>query len=167
MSYRKSVGSWKGEFIMSIENFETESKDNGEYVDLARELAETKSQMVRLRTVRDITEPDNGEIYVLGYLAGRKKPIHPKDISDIMDISTARIARLLNQLEEKKFVERTADPLNGRQTLIHLLPAGYEQHQKDTENFNQRSINFLKALGKKDAMEYVRLQKKILEIYKK
>lgn len=143
----------------------TENNDNTDYLKLARELAETKRQMAKLHYVRGIPEPDHGEVFVLGYLANIGKPVCPKDIGDAMKISSARIAKLLNQLEHKSFIKRRVDPLNRRQTLIHLLPAGSEQHQKDTDNFNKDAIKFLKALGAEDAADYIRLQKRILEIY--
>lgn len=152
---------------MPNETLIAEHDDTINYLKLALELAEIKRQMVKLHNLNRITEPDNGEIFVLSYLTNRAKPVCPKDISNAMNISSARIARLLNQLEQKSFIKRAADPENGRQTLIHLLPEGNEQHQKNIENFNQRTMKFLKALGAKDAMEYIRLQKKILEIYTK
>lgn len=152
---------------MPNETFINDRNDNTDYLKLARELAETKRQMAKLHNIRRIYESDNGETFVLSYLADKTKPIHPKDISKAMKISSARIAKLLNQLEQKGFIKRIADPQNGRQILIHLLSAGKEQNQKNIENFNQRSIKFLKALGAKDASEYIRLQKKILEIYTK
>lgn len=144
--------------------------DQEEFTDffhLADELAETKRQMAKYHQINQIPEPDHGELFALRYLSDKETPVCPKDLSEAMHISSARIARLLNQLEKKNFIKRSVDPNNKRQTVILLLPAGREQQKKNVTEFRQRAITFLKALGADDAKEYIRLQKKILELYKK
>lgn len=137
-----------------------------DFYQLADELAETKRQMAKFHQINQIPEPDHGELFALRYLSDQDTPVCPKDLCEAMHISSARIARLLNQLEKKTFIKRMVDPHNKRQTVILLLPAGQEQHKKNVAEYKNRATKFLKALGSEDAKEYIRLQKKILELYK-
>ncbi len=136
-----------------------------DYVALASELALTKRQLIKLRSIDKILTPNNGENYVLGYLAEYTGPVTPKEISIAMHISSARIAMILKQLEMKGFIERKPNPCNGRQTLVQILYDGLSQHKKNKDDFINRTIQFLKALGPEDAATYVRLQKKIVKIF--
>lgn len=136
-----------------------------DYFALAQELSRIRRRMARIPDFRKFITPDDGESFVLGYLGERSKPISPKEIGDAMNVSSARIATILNQLEEKKMVRRMADPDDGRCTLIELLPDGVLQRRKNAENFNLCAARFLEELGPQDAAEYVRLQSKIADIY--
>lgn len=138
-----------------------------DYLKLASELAKAKRQMVKIPDFHRITEPSSGESFVLGYLSERDKPVNPKEISEAMNVSSARIAMIVNRLEEKGMVKREQDPENGRHTIVYLLPAGRRQRQKNIEKFNRCAIRFLKAMEPEDAVEYVRSQSKVAEIYAK
>ncbi|MFA9376496.1 MAG: MarR family winged helix-turn-helix transcriptional regulator [Lachnotalea sp.] len=141
--------------------------DSTDYLLLAAELALIKRQLTKLHSIDKILEPNNGATFVLSYLAENTVPVTPKEISQVMNISSARIAMILNQLEIKEFIERNPDPNNGRQTIVQILPDGTLQHAKNKEAYTKRAIEFLEALGIEDAVTYVRLQKKIVEIFSK
>lgn len=138
-----------------------------DYLKLARQLAEANKKMVNIPNIHRITDIYSGESFVLGYLDDSENPVNPKEICKVMHVSSARVAMILNQLEQKGLIERKQDAENGRQTLIYLLPAGRAQRQINIERYNERAIPFLRALGPKDAVEYVRLQNRISEIYEK
>ena len=65
-----------------------------------------------------------GELFVLNYLDHREGEVHPKELSEKMAVSTARIARLLNHMEEKSLVTRLPDPGDNRQIIVQLTPDG-------------------------------------------
>ncbi|MBS7525232.1 MarR family transcriptional regulator [Fusibacter paucivorans] len=150
---------------MSNHSTHTASEQHIDYSALAIELRDVKREMIHIQKLRGIVHFTNGENYVLGLLAQKQHPLHPKEISDAMCISTARVAKILNQLEEKKYIERSCDPNNKRQKWIALLPAGLAQNTLNIEAYIQRLTNFLRALGPEDAYDYVRIQKKIVTIY--
>lgn len=137
------------------------------YLNLAAELMLTKHQIAKLRNIDKIMEPDNGTKFVLAYLVEHTEPVTPKIISQVMKISSARVAMILNQLEAKNFIMRKPHPNNKKQTIVQILSDGVLQHQKNKEDYTKRTVQFLKALGSEDAAAYVRLQKKIVKIYSK
>ncbi len=136
-----------------------------DYLKLALELSKVKHQMSSISSFRKILEVDNGKKFVLGYLDESACPVIPKDIGGAMNVSSARVAAILNQLEVKGMVRRKPNPNNGRYTVIELLPDGKIQRQKNINDFNQQQADLLESLGPDDALEYVRLQKKIADIY--
>jgi DNA-binding MarR family transcriptional regulator len=138
-----------------------------DYLKLASDFSGAKRQMARIPNFRKFINPDNGENFVLGYLDDSITPVSPKEISEAMNVSSARIASIINQLELKGMVRRKTNENDGRYTVVELLPAGEVQRQKNIEAFNQSAACFLESLGPEDAVEYVRLQKKIADIYSK
>lgn len=138
-----------------------------DYLKLAGELSAAKRRMARIPNFRNFVNPDDGENFVLGYLGDSFSPVSPKEICDAMNVSSARVATILNQLEAKGMVRRKPNLNDGRYTVVELLPAGAIQRQKNIENFNRRAACFLEVLGAEDAVEYVRLQIKIADIYAK
>lgn len=138
-----------------------------DYLKLADELSKAKRRMARIPNFQKFIDPDNGEKFVLGYLEDSTAPVSPKEIKEAMNVSSARIASIINQLELKEMVQRRPNENDGRYTVVELLPAGALQRQKNLEIFNQSAASFLEALGPEDAEEYVRLQNKIADIYSK
>lgn len=136
-----------------------------DYLKLAGDLSRAKRQMARIPNFRKFIDPDNGETFVLGYLDDSTTPVSPKEIGEAMNVSSARIASIINHLELKGMVRRKPNENDGRYTVVELLAAGAVQRQKNIETFNQSAAAFLEALGPEDATEYVRLQKKIADIY--
>lgn len=136
-----------------------------DYLKLAGELSGVKRQMARIPDFRKMIEADHGENFVLGYLDDSLTPVSPKEIGDAMNVSSARIATILNQLEAKEMVKRNPNVKDGRYTMVELLPAGAAQRKRNIEDFNQRMACFLEALGPEDAVLYVRLQRKIAGMY--
>lgn len=138
-----------------------------DYLKLAQELSKAKRRMARIPNFRKFIDPDNGERFVLGYLGDSTAPVSPKEIAEAMNVSSARIASIINQLELKGMVQRRTNENDGRYTVVELLLEGSLQRQKNMETFNQSAAAFLEALGPEDAAEYVRLQNKIADIYSK
>lgn len=136
-----------------------------DYISLAWELEAVKLAMVKAKNLHKITDLENGESYVLNYLSKSEECLNPKEISKAMGVSSARMAVILNHLEEKGFAKREVDPNNGRQTVIRLLPKGAEQKEENKQKFLEGAVKFLEALGPDDAQAYVRIRKKIAQIY--
>lgn len=136
-----------------------------DYFKLAQELLEIRRRMSKAANFPKFTNPDNGESFVLAYLSYAKKQVKPKEIGDAMKVSSARVAKILNQLEAKGMISRSPSVKDGRSTTVLLLPEGEMQFQKNLEQFYKNAAYFLEALGPEDAAEYVRLQNKIADIY--
>lgn len=138
-----------------------------DYLKLAEDLFNAKRRMVNISDFRKFVNPNDGESFVLEYLNEKGHMVSPKQISEAMGVSSARIATILNQLAEKKMIRRKPNPRDNRYIVVELLAAGNQQRQENKHKFNQCAARFLEALGEEDAADYVRLQNKIADIYTK
>lgn len=138
-----------------------------DYLKLARDLSLIKRKMIKIPNIQRFLKPYDGESFVLRYLYDSKNLVISKEICDSMNISSARVAKLLNQLEKKNMIKRKRSEKDARNISIELLPEGINQCIENEKHYNENAMAFLKALGEKDAVEYIRLQNKIVEIYTK
>ena len=138
-----------------------------DYYTLAREWMELRTDMPQMRENRQLSKMMQGEIYVLLYLAMNGNQAYPKDISARMSVSSARIAKILNCLEDSHVITRRKDPDNFRQTIVTLTDKGVEITRKHQQAILDRMAWMLELLGPDDAREYVRLQHKLTECFKK
>lgn len=136
-----------------------------DYMKMAEELLDVRIKMVQVPYTQMISRLERGEIFVLNYLVTREGPIHPKDLSNAMAVSTARIASLLNKLEEKKEVQRIVDPDDKRQLIILLTENGRARILKNREETLPSICTFLESLGPDDAAAYIRIEKKLWNMY--
>ena len=102
-----------------------------------------------------------GENMALALISKNKGSPYPKDIEENMGISSARVAKIIKGLEEKKLVIRKPDSKDKRKTLVILTDLG-----KEFENLRKEKINFtlstmLELLGEEDGADFVRIIEKI------
>jgi DNA-binding MarR family transcriptional regulator len=54
---------------------------------------------------------------------GHNEGLQQRDLAEILEVQPITLARLVDQLEEMKLVERRADPTDRRAYRLHLKPA--------------------------------------------
>ena len=91
----------------------------------------------------------------------------PKDISDSMDVSTARVAMALNALAGKGLITREIDGDDRRRIIVRLTPGGRTFALEQKQLFVERIAGFLSELGEHDAQEYVRITARVSEIMRR
>lgn len=131
------------------------------YETLADELLHIRANLLRVPAHQKLSNMLRGELFVLNYLYDHDTMVHPKELSENLSVSTARIASLLKHMEEKKLIVRTQDTADSRQIIVRLTPDGeriIQKHRKDVLSYLART---LESLGPDDAREYIRIQKKI------
>ena len=101
-----------------------------DYKSLANEWIALQGQLLQVPACRELSSLSKGEWFVLNYLMGHAGLVHPKDLSKGLVVSTARIAALLNHMEEQGLVTRNADPEDNRKILVYLTDAGVQMIQK-------------------------------------
>ena len=75
--------------------------------------------------VNKIDEKQRGEMFVLNFLYDHKNlEITPGDITSKYGVTSARTAKILNQLEEKEYVQRKKSNLDGRKYIIRWTSLG-------------------------------------------
>ena len=130
-----------------------------DYDELAKELLSLNLNMLHVPAKRKIGKMAQGEVFVL---ATHQQSAHPGELSKSMVVSSARIAALLGRMEEKQLISRTQDPLNNRQVIVTLLPAGQAVIDRIRAEVLAAAARMLERLGPEDAREYLRIQRKIL-----
>ena len=91
----------------------------------------------------------------------------PKELSDTMCVSTARVAIAINDLSDKGFITREIDGDDRRQIIVKLTDKGREHISAQRQKFIDNIAELFAELGEHDATEYVRLHAKVAEIMRK
>ena len=133
-----------------------------DYSSLANELLEIRANLLPVPATQQLSQMVKGELFVLNYLLLHEGMIHPKELSEKMAVSTARIANLLNHMEEKHYIERCHDTSDSRQIIVRLTEKGRESIQNTRRKVLQSVAAMLEEIGPEDAENFVRIQKKIL-----
>lgn len=133
-----------------------------DYNDLANEYLKVMFLMRGRNTQKQIDESLNGENFVLSYVFERNGNVIPSDISNAMGSTSARIATILNNLEQKGFISRTIDTEDRRRIIVNLTDRGKEHVHEQNQKRIDFITNMLKYLGENDAKEYIRIMKKLV-----
>lgn len=134
-----------------------------DYRELAKELLYVWAELNRKMPHQKLSQPMRGELFVLNYLATHEHDVHPKELSESLNVSTARIANLLNQLEKKGLILRHVDPSDNRQLIVVPTEGGRQMAAQVSNQLLSGVAQIMEILGPEDSMEYLRIQKKILE----
>ena len=134
-----------------------------DYIKLANELVDIQELLIQIPAEQRLTKMARGEQFVLNYLAHHSNNVHPKELSEKMAVSSARIASLLNHLEQKKMVQRRIDPLDNRQIIVQLTELGRQENARIRSEVLIGIADMLEKLGPEDAQHYIRIKKKIWE----
>ncbi len=134
------------------------------YTNLANELFEACTNRPRLNAYRKAGKFMFGEAFALNFLYGNNNIAYPRELSEAMNVSSARIARLLNRLESDNKINRTPDPDDCRKILVTITDSGIQEVLEQKEKGMLFFSSILEQLGEEDAKEYVRINKKIASI---
>ena len=134
-----------------------------DYHLLAEELIELHRRLLSFPVNRMLADLAKGELLVLNYLMVHQDPVHPKELSQQMMVSTARVAALLNRMEEEGLIVRLPDSRDNRQTIITPTQFGIQFVQEHRTGLVDVMATALELLGPEDAQNYLRIQKKILQ----
>lgn len=133
-----------------------------DYNVLARELMEQMLGRHKIKPFKDIDENLHGGAFVLHFV-WHKKEVLPKEISDAMGVSSARVAVALNDLEEKGLITREIDTSDRRKIIVRPTKLGAEIAAEKTENILRKTECMLKSLGEDDARALVRIIGRLAE----
>ena len=131
-------------------------------------LAEILFQELRCNTSTSLGEILNefnrGKIGVLGYLAFEKDEATAGELSEKLNVTTARIASILNSLEAKDYIKRTEDNKDKRKTLVVVTKKGKALAKKAKKEVIDKITKVINEIGEEEAKEYIRITLKIREI---
>ena len=137
------------------------------YEELTFEFFDKIQEFNKIRRQKDVDFEMHGEPLVLYHISQNKDGILPKEISEIMAVSSARVANVLNELEDKGFITREIDKDDRRNIIVKLTDNGEKFAEEQTRQFMQKAAAILNLLGEHDAKEYIRITGKLAEIISK
>lgn len=108
-----------------------------------------------------LDELHKGMGYLMGLLAEADGVVYAGDIARRMDVSTARIAVLLNRMEKNGFIRREPSAEDARKTVVTLTKSGRTWIEKTREQALDRTELLLERVGSEDVWEFIRLSQKI------
>ena len=132
--------------------------------EMAHELFESTHRMRPHHTHRRDNMDMRGEPMVLIALRHHADGMTAGDLAEAAHVSTARIATLLNGLEERGLVTRAKDDEDRRRTVVTITEAGTEAVSKLSARRTAHVVAILRELGADDARELVRIAGRLAEI---
>lgn len=136
------------------------------YEILAEKLLMIRAKSLHTRYDKAQSKLEQGTAFALNYLYMQERDLHPKDISDGLGVSRARIAALLNHMEEQGLVTRESDTEDNRRIIVTLTEHGRKKIQDIRKQVLFETAKMLEAIGPEDAQEYIRISEKILNTAK-
>ena len=132
-----------------------------DYKQLATELFEyvAKSSKLPLEEPREFSR---GEMGILVYLYFIKDGMTSGELSEILSVSTGRVAAALKNLEKKALIVRSSNPSDKRKVHVFITDAGKKLVDDKHHKGIAMTEKVLKKLGEQDAKEFVRLIKRVL-----
>lgn len=130
----------------------------------AEELLSIQMELPLASIERQVWKLNRGMYFALQYLFAHGGAAHPRELSRGMEVSSARVASMLNHMEAQALVRREADAEDNRQVIIHLTEKGVVLLQKLREKLVVDIAELLGALGPEDATAYLRLRHRIADI---
>lgn len=135
-----------------------------DYSRLAVEFLEQMYSFRKIKPLKSIDESLQGEIFAINYIAIHGDDVLPGEISNDMDVSSARVAQTLNNLEKKGLITRRIDPNDRRKILVTLTPEGKTFSEMHRKHILETVVKMLEMLGEDDAREFVRIMARLVKI---
>lgn len=137
-------------------------------MDLYEELAQELFEIMDPEKHRPPHEPMNkmmhGEMAVIRLLDKADEGLLAGEISRKLNMTTARIAAVLNSLEKKDMILRKNDPADKRRVLVCVTATGQAVCREKRESIKRHMQRMLEQMGEHDASEYVRLTRLAFEL---
>ncbi len=133
-----------------------------DYEAVAVELLRIQAKINRLRANQEMDEFARGEIFALSCLYESGGRMYPKDLSSAMAVSSARVAVLLNHMEQKDLIRRLSDETDNRKTVVEMTDRGEELFLRRQKEILHTVVKVLEDLGEEDAEAFLRIRKKML-----
>ena len=105
-------------------------------------------KFMKYRPNRLLNDSVQGQTYVVGYLSDGDKTV--TELADLIHVSTARMAVIINNLEKQGRVERLKDPNDKRVTIVHLTESGYQSIDCVREFLKEKVAKAIEILGQEE-----------------
>jgi len=134
---------------------------NINYKKLAEDLFEFMARCPKI-PMQEPREFTRGEIGILVYLHFNSDSVTSGDLSESLSVSTGRVATALKGLEKKGFIIRRTDLSDKRRVNVLITEAGRKLVRDKHQLGIEKMVKALQKLDEEEAIEFVRLVKKII-----
>lgn len=133
-----------------------------------RQLAEEFCKLNFLRT-RPALDSESlisayGEVGTLFYLYHTTEKIPAGELGRQRGLTSGRNTNLLNYLEKKNYIRKESDENDKRKVFVSITDEGRRYIEGKYQRAVTRSAELFELLGERDALEYFRLRKKVIEL---
>lgn len=137
------------------------------YTELAKQFLHYSYQLQSFEHQKEIDKTMQGEAFALLYILKKDDCTFPSEISNEMCISSARVAAILNNLENKGYISRQIDKSDRRKILVQLTQEGVSIAKEQEEMVLNLTTRMLEVLGENDAKELVRITGRLTDLIPK
>ncbi len=116
--------------------------------------------------VKKHNETNAGIGAVLRFLFDSDRPMTAGSISQFMNVSTARVAVLLNKMEARGLVCRQAGTEDARTVVVSLTPLGIEKETRLRESLYRDIGILIDTIGMDRLIEYTNISREIRSVMK-
>ena len=131
-------------------------------------MAEMLFQQIKEGTSTPISELldefNCGEIGVLSTLAFDQNPVTAGELSEKLNVTTARIARILNSLESKQYIRRKNDRTDRRKIFVTITKKGKELADSTKKEIMDKIIQVIQEVGYDEIQTYISIVLKIRSV---
>lgn len=135
-----------------------------DYTGLAKQFLHSTYRFRTLGNQKKVDETMQGETFALLYILKQGGIVLPSEISNEMSVSSARVAAILNNLENKGYITRQIDKSDRRKILVELTRKGVRRAEKQNQMVISITARMLELLGQHDAKELVRIMGKLVKL---
>lgn len=112
----------------------------------------------------DVSALMRGEMAVLRLLNDEQRRVSAGDLSRLLEMTTSRVAAVLNSLEKKGLIERSADTSDRRRVLVAMTKSGAALCAHRKACARRRLAAIFERLGQEDTDQFIRLIRRIAQI---
>ena len=134
------------------------------FSEMAEQYAALLTSRMNIRTSREMDRTLCNEVFALRFLL-QHGAAHPRELSDVLMVSTARTAVILNGLERKGLIARTRDDADCRQKTVELTQRGRDSLEQRYRRLTAFFAEGFRYLGAHDTQEFLRLYERLFEIF--
>lgn len=131
------------------------------YEDLEKRLIKSLHKFGDNNSDRKLNDSVRGEKMVMTLISKNGGSTYPKNIQEAMGISSARVAKIFNNLEAKNLITREADKKDKRKTLVSLTENGNKYVSLEKQKMDFAITTMFELLGNQDSEDFVRIIEKI------
>ncbi|MBM7712421.1 MarR family winged helix-turn-helix transcriptional regulator [Enterococcus xiangfangensis] len=114
-----------------------------------------------------IEKSSKGANIVIKVLDRLEEPTNPKYLAEALNLSTARIAAVLGNLEKRGLILRTMDPDDRRRINVSLTESGKKIAKAEKQEMRNKVVRVFEMMGEEDTRKYLELTAKFISYSKK